>query len=353
MAITKEIWQSSIVDGLFADNSFLSKSVNDDEYVNQGKKVHIPNAGKASKVEKNRTKVPAEMQVRLDKDIDYDLDEYTTDPVRIPDAENVELSYDKRESVIGEDRAELIENVADDFCYKWCPKDTDGIIKTTGLAESAHLQEATGNRKAICKKDVLNLMTLFNTQNIPQAGRYLMLDAIMYGQLLNDLTEQENNAFLACADAQKGVLGQLYSFNIMMRSKVIRFSADNTPKEWNAEGAPTDCSAALAWHERSVSRALGEVKMFGDEGNPLAYGDIYSFLVRAGGRIRRFDGKGVFALVQDTAEAPAVQTTSDAGNDLAEPAALKATSKATAKKSTAKVEEAPNSGNENSNEESK
>ena len=47
MAIQKEIWISSVVEDLFADNSFLSKAFNADEYVNSGKVVHIPNAGAA------------------------------------------------------------------------------------------------------------------------------------------------------------------------------------------------------------------------------------------------------------------------------------------------------------------
>lgn len=41
------------------------------------------------------------------------------------------------------------------------------------------------------------------------------------------------------------------------------------------------------------------MKFFEDEGNPQYYGDIYSALVRMGGRIRREDQKGVVAIVQD------------------------------------------------------
>ena len=52
-----------------------------------------------------------------------------------------------------------------------------------------------------------------------------------------------------------------------------------------------------------IHRAQGEVKAFESEGDPTYYGDIYSFLVRAGGRILRSDSKGVAALVQGTSEA--------------------------------------------------
>ena len=50
MALQKEIWLNSIVEGLFADNSFLSKSFSADAFVYAGKSVHIPNAGGNPKV---------------------------------------------------------------------------------------------------------------------------------------------------------------------------------------------------------------------------------------------------------------------------------------------------------------
>ena len=301
MAIQREIWQNTIIEGLFADNSFMSKAVNDDVYVNQGKKVHIPNAGAPSGVEVNRATVPATAAKRTDTDVEYTLDELTTDPIHIPHADTVELSYNKRNSVIAQDRAALVEAAAENILYRWAPASAQ-FVHTSGDAVAAHTPSATGNRKAVTKADVLTLMTKFNAANIPQEGRYLMLDAYMYAQLLNDLTANENSAFLASADAQRGVLGQLHSFNIMMRSQVTLYAAAKTVKTWSEEGAATDCAAALAWHEQSVCRALGEVVAFENEDDATYYGSVYSFLVRAGGRIMRSDNKGVMALMQAAAE---------------------------------------------------
>ena len=173
---------------------------------------------------------------------------------------------------------------------------------TTGDPVKAYTPGATGVRAGLCKADVLALMTKFNADDIPQEGRYLLLDAQMYSQLLNDLTANENTAFLASADAQNGVLGKLFSFNVMMRSRAALYDGAGKPKSLSAEGAADDVAAALAWHEQSVCRALGKVKAFEKEGDPTYYGDIYSFLVRAGGRIMRKDLKGVAALVQGDTE---------------------------------------------------
>lgn len=301
MAIQRELWQNTIIEGLFADNSFMSKAVNDDMYVNMGKKVHIPNAGAPSAVEIDRSSLPAEVKTRTDVDVEYSLNELTTDPIRIPHAETVELSYSKRNSVISQDRLQLIEKAAEQMLYNWAP-DSTHFVRTSGTKKvTAHTKDATGERKALVKADVLDLMTKFNADNIPQEGRYLLLDAYMYAQLLDDLTEGDQRAFFASADAQRGILGQLFSFNVMQRSQVLRYETGGTLTKWSVSGETSDNAAGLAWQTNSLSRALGEVKMFDSTDNPLYYGDIYSFLIRVGGTIRRNDKKGVYALVQDAA----------------------------------------------------
>lgn len=297
MAVQKEIWQRDLVKDFFADNSFASKAVNDDMYVNEGKKVHIPNAGAPADVEVNRTKLPAETKERKDTDIEYTLDELTTDPVRIPFADTVELSYDKRNSVISQNKLNLIETASEILLKNWAPA-KENCVETTGTEVNAHTAEATGKRKSLDKKDILALMTKMDAANLPQEGRYLLLDASMYAQLIESLTETESIGFFAAANVQKGVVGQLYGFNILKRSKVLVYTKAGIVKDVNAKGAADDNAAGLAWHESCVSRALGEVKMFDSLNNPLYYSDIYSFLVRVGGAKRRTDKKGVYAIVQ-------------------------------------------------------
>ncbi|MDR2764742.1 MAG: hypothetical protein LBB90_06885 [Tannerella sp.] len=299
MAIQKELWMNSIVEGLFADNTFLAKAYSADMFVNAGKTVHIPNAGSPSGVAKNRTSKPATASARTDSELTFNLDEFTTDPIYIPNADTVELSYNKRESVLKTDKAALQEAVANAFLYYWAP--ASPLIATVGATEdTAYLPSATGARHNLTKKAFLDAMTKFNGDNIPQEGRYVLLDAVMYSQLLADLTANESQAFHAGIDVKNGVVGKLYTFNIMVRSQALRYTSAGTAKEWTAAGAATDCAGALAWHVDSVCRALGEVKAFENEGDPQWYGDIYSFLVRCGGAKMRSDGKGLLAIVQGT-----------------------------------------------------
>lgn len=302
MAVQKEIWQRTIVEGLFADNTFLSKAVNDDMYVNEGKKVHIPNAGAPAGVVLNRSELPASATKRADQDVDYTLNELTTNPILIPYADIVELSYNKRNSVIDQDRKQIIFHAAEALLASWLPA-ADQRVKTTGQATAAWTPSATGLRKKITPADVAALQLRFNADNVPQTDRYLLLDANMYQQLLDGMTNTQAIGFFQAADVKRGVMGMLYGFEVMVRSTVYRFAADGTLKAIDAEGAATDYAGGLAWQRDSLSRALGEVIMFDRVDDPLYYGDVYSFLVRVGGTIRRYDKKGVYAIVADTATA--------------------------------------------------
>lgn len=316
MAVQKEIWQRTIIEGLFADDNFMSKAVNDDMYVNEGKKVHIPNAGAPSGVVLDRDSLPATVYKRTDLDVDYTLHELSTNPILIPYADMVELSYNKRNSVIDQDRKELIFKAAEAMLANWLPAAANRV-QTTGQAVAAWTPSATGLRKKITPADVAALQLRMNADNVPQTDRYLLLDANMYQQLLDGMTQTQAIGFFQAADIKRGVMGMLYGFEVMVRSTVYRFAANGTLKAYGADGAATDLAGGLAWQRDSVSRALGEVKMFDQIDNPLYYGDVYSFLVRVGGAIRRYDKKGVYAIVTDTATAVTGLSLDDVDIDLA------------------------------------
>jgi hypothetical protein len=297
MLITKEIWVNDITDNLFKNNQFLQYAINHDMYVLAGKIVHIPQAGLPSNVVKNRSSLPASVTKRTDTELIYNLEEYTSDPRVIVNAEEVELSYHKRADVIGEDQRAISETVADNMLLAWAP--ATGAIRTSGAATAVRMAGQTGTRLAFTEGDLRKAMTLFNAQNIPQEERYCLVDAYMYDDLIASLTITANRDFSKSYNQEKGILGQIHGFNIMMRSNVLVYNAGATAA--NAYGAAvgvTDNCAALCWSKYSVCRALGETKMYDQNDAPQYYGSIYSFLLRMGGRIYRADSKGVVAIVQ-------------------------------------------------------
>lgn len=299
MALQKEIWVNDLIENLFADNTFAGRSVDHSGFVND-RTVHVPNAGGKPNVVKNRKTLPAQISEREDVDLHYDIDVYTTDPITIQHADEVELSYSKRNSVIANSRAALQESVHGDLIYSWIPS-SPSKVATSGSAAAAHIAGATGNRKAFTKADVLAVKSLFDTQDIPQTGRCILVDAVMYNQLLESLTESQAGAFLNSADAKRGTIGNLYGFDFYMRSQVAKTNASGAVKAWDASAAATDSAAGIAWQDGCVSRALGSTDLFDNQGNALVYGDIISAAVRAGGHYMRNDKKGVCLIYQATA----------------------------------------------------
>lgn len=300
MAVQKEIWLNDVVGNLFKANPHISHAMNADEFVLAGKVVHIPNAGSKPNVERNRLKLPATILKRNDIDITFPLDEFTSDPMVIPNADKYELSFDLRNSVTGEQKAAISEMVGDWFFRYWAPVLSAAIRRTTG-ATTVTAHYGTGTRKAITLDDVKAIQKMMNNWNIPKVGRYACLDAEMMDQFTSLLTVTSYRDFSAAYDVANGVVGRLFGFTFLEdRSTVLRYDATGTPIPYDPDTAVanTDNGGGLFWQEQLVIRAMGQHELFEDIGNPSMYGDTYSALLRAGGRIKRNDGKGVIALVQ-------------------------------------------------------
>jgi hypothetical protein len=302
MALETQVWLREIGENLFADNTFAVQSVDHSAFV-RNKTIHVPNAGGPPPVSKTKPFASGanwtQPDKRTDTDLNYDIEVYYVGPTAVDELDKVELSYDKRQSVLLNINKALQEEVHMDLIYRWIP--TGGAsLATTGTAVASHIDAGTGNRKSLSKDDMRLLRLQFDRWDAPQDGRCVLLDADMYSQLLKDLTETEANAFLSTANASTGLLGKLYGFSLYMRSRVAKATAAGVAKLWTATGAATDSAAALAWSRYMVSRAKGTVKLYDNEGSAMAFADLLSAEVRAGGKYMRTDKKGVALLYQGT-----------------------------------------------------
>lgn len=265
MALTTEIWINAIIGDLFGTASAITKSVDHSDFVDN-KIVHVPNAGAPSKIAKNATQLPLTVSAREDIDLTYPIDDYKIYPMLITNAEQVELSYNKRQSVVSENRAHLYDTVSKDTFAKW-------IAGAKPVAKG----------KKTVKEWILDAARQFATDSVPQADRYVMLSPDSYYTLLDELSSQEQFAFSASADSAQGILGSLYGFNIV------------------SEYLLPDKVEMLAWHKNSLSRAMSPLTLFENEKDPTYYGDIISGELRAGGAVIRKDLKGVYVIGDTTA----------------------------------------------------
>lgn len=300
-AITREWWVNYIMENLFPKNSFMDRCFDDGDDVVGGKTVHISQAGSHPNVTKNRAVFPAVVTERVDTDANYDLDEYSTDPIRIRNAEQAELSYDRTASVMMTSMEQLRTALANDLAWKWAASLAANIVRTTGADSAENLVNATatGTRKILTLADVRKARKILNKQNVAYEGRVLLLDSNMLDELMSDsaLLTRDNAQEV---DLKAGTLVRLYGFEVMERSLVTTYNNAGTPvkKDPAAAEAASDNAGALAYGPSYVSRALGDIEPFEDLRSPTHYGDVYSFLVRCGGRQRRGDGKGVVSIVQ-------------------------------------------------------
>lgn len=302
MALQKEIWQNDIVENLFKDNAFATRAYNGDQYVLAGKVVHIPVAGTAATIKKNLTSFPQTAVNRTDSEITYALDNYYALPRQIQDMEKYELSYDKRQSVVGEDQQQLIQTAMEGLLYRWAPAAAN-IIETAGDVSALDLIDgtATGTRKVFTKDAFKTIAKRFANTNLI-GRRNALLTANHYHQLFESFSEGEKTNFNSFADAANGIVGRYMGIDILMRSSVLRYR--KVSSMWTVVDVQDDAFAAAAgdsavslfWVDSCVERAVGDVKVFDDNGNPLYYGDVFSAYMRLGGRIRRT--VGVYGVVE-------------------------------------------------------
>lgn len=318
-----EVWADFIVSTLFKNNAFVTFSVDESQYVNAGV-VHIPNAGAPSKVRRNRQKLPATVTRRKDVDVLYLLDEFTTDPRLITNAESVQLSFDKMDSTMSEDMSYLRQFVADCMIYNWRPH---YYMKTTGKAVNSPVGK--GERKALSIDDFRRAKERFNMWSVPKENRYALIETRMLGGVIAELKASENRDYSVIYDPVSGTIKKIEGFEIVERETVLYLKqADSltagtgkqtdiftlskntalyTPEEVQAiededaidEWTETATATALFWQREMVARAVGDTQAFDDKGSPYYYGDVISFLQRAGGRRRRADGRGVLGVVMD------------------------------------------------------
>lgn len=304
MALNKEIWTSDIIDNLYKDNSFATRCINRDGDVLQGTVVHTAVAGAPSGVKKNLSTFPQTATVRTDTDNTYALDALYALPRRIPNLDKYELSYDKRQSVVGEDERNLIQNAMDNLLWRWGTEDATQVIETSGAASGDDLIDdtATGTRLVFTKDELKAAAKQLDKREFGAFPKVAILTAAHYHQFFESLSDAEKTNFNNVANLKEGTIGRYMGIDIIMRSSVLRYR-NNAGVFTNVDTlddayapAAGDLAASLVYAENAVERAMGSVDVFDNPGQALYYGDVFSAMMYFGGRQRR--PKGIFAIVE-------------------------------------------------------
>ncbi len=311
--IPQEFWSSYIVEKLRRTNPHIALCFDESKYVKGGAIVYLPQAGASPNVVKNRAFGAATAVQRGDTMVMYALDVFTTDPTAITTAEAMEISYEKTDSMLSDHTDTLAEAIGDELTYSWVkgvkPAAGGGTtieflpvgrrIATTGAATAVNAEDGqTGTRKAFTYKEVQAMQAKFNKDNVAKEGRYAMVESYMYQQFIDSLSANQMASFQESADLTNGIIGKFAGFTFLERSSVLAIQAGGTFRLPGEALGATDNLASIFWQKNSVTKAMGDTKLFQDMDNPLYYGDIHSGLVKMGGRCRREDWKGIGLVVQ-------------------------------------------------------
>lgn len=326
-----EFWDSTIAQFLLREYPWILRAKDRTAAVLSKSVVHIPQAGNLPGGVRNRKNYPAPMVRRSDTDITYVLDEVSTNPSHISDAEKVELSYDKVGEVLNDHIRQLNFLAAYNALYRWVGKNptAGGVTNldlnaaniqrtTSGTTAATHLSGATGSRKLLTVDDVAAAKTILITQTKKELNpgkRALLLDETLYNQLKADAKLSNNQQYdLVGAVFQNGDLVKLHGFDIIRTDVLPRFTnaatplakdpltdadiASGTGLPYSVTAAATDNACAILVDFDFVHIAKGPTKVFETLGDATMQGDLYSALFRMGASRERFDQAGVVAIVQ-------------------------------------------------------
>ena len=298
MAIQRELWAEMIAEELRAKIDPLKLFAMDLSEYAIGKSIHIPVAG-ATTIQKNVSSFPMSVAERTDTVIDITLNTYHWSPMRVTQADKVQLSYDKMASLYNSLNGGLGERLLVESLISMTHCTSNQYVSTTGVAYVAHAPSATGNRKGLTGKDLRAAAAILDKQKVPIADRYLVVDSIMFWQLVDDLSYNADRVDVI--NGLPSITTPLYGFTVVSVPQVVYLKDGGNIRDYGNAGTTTDNAAALAIQKSCVGFGMSDVETFVDEGNPLYQGDILSGWVLHGASYLRTGKEGVVPIIQAAA----------------------------------------------------
>jgi hypothetical protein len=307
--IQTEVWSPNIQEQLFPNNSFVDRCVNMDAWVQPdgyaGYIVNVPQSGASVNVVKNRTQFPVPATLRSDTNRTMQMDEYSSEMIRLPRADQKFLSYDKRSSIVRGSANKMGNEMAIDIMQAWAADTAARFRRTTGTAVSAALYNNawSGNRAPLTLADIMATKRLLDKDEVPgdDNKRYMMIVPELEADLIAIANQIQFGAF-DTPTLTEGRVTRLLGFNVIVRSSTPLYNGSSGSPALKAIGAApvaaTDAFAALVWHSDFVGRAMADVEIFENDRDAGYQGDTFSFVGYCKAMKMRENNVGVAAIIQ-------------------------------------------------------
>lgn len=260
--LQKEIWIEGIQENPIPDTSFVYASTDKSEYVDNNK-LHLAEAGIEPGVHEdyfsgNEDDLPLATIDDIPNEVI--LKTYSTERTRHRKLQEVELSYNKRMSVINRHKTALAKNIGKRAAFSWSPGSNNEFNKIIQTAANDSVLDAIIDLEAFYNsKDVTdNLNICFTADHM---ARIKKEDKKLYKQILDEKV--------------------LYGFKVFRYSQNPIYTSAGAKKPFNAVLEAGDIRASFAWCSDEVFRCFGDTEVFETLGAASTQADEISFAQRA------------------------------------------------------------------------
>lgn len=261
--LTKEIWVSDLKENPIPDTSFLKASTDLSVYVNNDT-IHLQEAGIEPGVyidyfEGNETDLPlANIQ---DVPSEVVLSTYSTERTRHRNLQDVELAYNKRQSIINRHRTALSKTMGLRAAHSWTPGTANAFNKVVGIGSNNFTD------------GVIDMQQFFAS-----ADKIEGLNICLSAAHLAKLQKEDKNLYKAIFNKETD---NLYGFKVWMYSQTPVFTSAGVKKPVGATLDPTDTRSTFFWATDEVFTCMGTVEMYATLGAASIQADEISFAQRA------------------------------------------------------------------------
>lgn len=280
MPLQREIWIAGIQENPIPDTSFVFASTDKSEFV-ENNKLHLAEAGVEPKVHKNYFK-SAETDLPLQKIVDIPnevlLDTYSTERTRHRNLQEIELQYNRRESIIKRHRLSLAKELSVQAAQAWSPNAADEFNKILKLENTDSIVDAIIDLEAFYNSldiyDGINLCL-----NADHMARIKKEDKLLFKDILSSNT--------------------LYGFKVFRYNKTPLYNEQGDGKVTEESGrGSTARKSSFTWVTNEVFRCFGDVHMYETLNSAASQADELSFAQRAlVGNIRAAKPKYLGAII--------------------------------------------------------
>lgn len=262
VGLQQEVWVAGIKENPVPDMSFVNESTDMSEYVDNNK-LHLAEAGVEPQVFEDyfaSSDDPLPVEAVADIPNEVVLHTYSTAQTRHRDLQEVELNYNRRQSVINRHKVSLDKNLAVRAAFQWAPQTNGNKNSVKVLGANDSIIDAVIDMAAFYRGEDIyeNMNICFTPEHMAKLQKedYKLFKQILAGETL-------------------------YGFKVHQYSKNPLFTSAGVKKAFGAVADEGDKRGTFTWVKDEVFRCFGDVNLYANIKDSGTQSDTLSFAQRA------------------------------------------------------------------------